>query len=135
MTIGQLASHTDVPVETIRYYERRGLIPEPRRRPSGYRDYADEDAQRLRFIRRAQKLGFTLAEIGFLLEVRGAGDVRAVRDHAAERLENVEEQIRALTAQRDRLADLVASCPGEGPPEACPILAQLEGHAEKPGTP
>lgn len=135
MTIGQLSDRTNVPVETIRYYERRDLIPEPSRRPSGYRDYEPEDADRLLFIRRAQRLGFTLNEIDLLLDLRRAGDVGAVRAHAAERLAALDEEIETLTRRRDRLAGLIAACPGAGPAGACPILTKLEGAERKAGTP
>ena len=130
MTRGQVADAADVTAETVRYYEERGLIPAPRRSPAGYRLYGPEYVERIRFVKRAQELGFTLAEAGGLLEVGldapdgGCGDVRA---EALAKLADVEQKLRDLGAIRDALRALAQACPGEGPLGACPILDALRG--------
>lgn len=110
LTIGELAAAARVNVETIRYYEREGILPEPTRSPSGYRQYDDRDRWRLAFIRRGKSLGFTLREIAELL---GAGEDRSVPDTlrmAEQRLALVEAELHALTATRDRLRRLIETC-------------------------
>jgi len=126
-TIGALASRAGVAIDTIRYYEREGLLPEPVRRASGYRSYDESSIAQLRFIRRAKGLGFTLEEIRELLVLsrdRRRG-VKAVKQRASQRLDAIDRRIAELTRVRDGLAELVASCPGHGKPEACPILQAL----------
>ncbi|MBX6419468.1 MAG: MerR family transcriptional regulator [Nevskia sp.] len=125
LTIGELARRTEVPIDTIRYYERRRLIAEPPRRPSGYRQYPEETLQRLRFIRRAKALGFTLEEIAELLALSGRRDVAAVKRGAQRKLEALEQRIAELTRIRDGLARLVRACSGHGRVEDCPILSAL----------
>jgi DNA-binding transcriptional MerR regulator len=111
LTIGKFAAAEGVGVETVRFYQRRGLLPLPDRRGAGgYREYTDADRWRLAFIRRARRLGFTLDEIGDLLgpaQARSAGDIEAA---AAAKLTAVDEQIRELTLQRCRLRRLVQVC-------------------------
>lgn len=127
MKIGELAKRTGCPVETIRYYEREGLLPEPQRRASGYRSYGDDAIAQLRFIRRAKNLGFTLEEIRELLSLstdRQRG-VKAVKQRAQQRLAAIDQRIAELHKVRDGLAQLVDSCPGHGKPEECPILRAL----------
>jgi len=127
MKIGELAKRSEVPIDTVRYYEREGLIPPPVRRASGYRDYLEVDVDRLRFMRRAKNLGFTLHEIRDLLSLTAmAGDdMAALKSHAQAKLQDVDERIRALTKMRDALGALVHACPGHGALERCPILAAL----------
>jgi len=130
LTIGQLAERTGfgVGVETIRYYERQGLIDDPPRTPSGYRQYAPEMVERLRFIRRAQGLGFTLEEIGDLLELR-VDEVSAcpgVEESARVRLEDVSTKIRELRGIKRSLERLVAACRAREPTGDCPILEALQ---------
>ncbi|MDI3260744.1 MAG: MerR family transcriptional regulator [Sinobacteraceae bacterium] len=125
LTIGQLARRAEVPIDTIRYYERNRLIAEPPRRPSGYRQYPEETLQRLRFIRRAKTLGFTLEEIAELLALSGRRDVAAVKRGAQRKLEALEQRIAELTRIRDGLARLVRACSGHGRVEDCPILSAL----------
>ncbi len=125
LTIGELARRTEVPIDTIRYYERRRLIAEPPRRPSGYRQYPEETLQRLRFIRRAKALGFTLEEIAELLALSGRRDVAAVKRGAQRKLAALEQRIAELTRIRDGLARLVRACSGHGRVEDCPILSAL----------
>jgi MerR family transcriptional regulator, copper efflux regulator len=123
MTIGRLAKQAGVNIDTIRYYERNGLIPEPTRRLSGYREYGLTDVARLRFILRAKDLGFTLAEIGELLSADR--DVKGVKRRAEGRLEQVERKIKELQRVRRGLKTLIEACPGHGDLEHCPIIAAL----------
>lgn len=127
LTIGAVAKRVGVAIDTIRYYEREGLLPEPQRRASGYRSYGEGTVAQLRFIRRAKELGFTLDEIRELLALsndRQKG-VTAVKQRAQQRLQAIELRIAELQRVRDGLAQLVESCPGHGMPEACPILRAL----------
>ena len=125
MTIGRLAKEAGVNIDTIRYYERNGLIPEPTRRLSGYREYGPTDVARLRFILRAKDLGFTLAEIGELLSLSADRDVSGVKHRAKDRLEQVEHKIKELQRVRRGLKTLIDACPGHGDLERCPIIAAL----------
>jgi MerR family copper efflux transcriptional regulator len=121
LTIGRLADRAGVHVETIRYYERRGLLAEPARSESGYRLYDEHDLWRLEFIARAKRLGFTLGEI---TELFGPGQTRApdaVIDAAHAKLAAVDEQMRVLTAQRCQLRRLVEVC-RHGDGAACVAL-------------
>ncbi len=129
MTIGAVAKRAGVAIDTIRYYEREGLLPEPLRRASGYRSYDEGVVQQLLFIRRAKDLGFTLEEIRELLALsadRHRG-VKAVKHRAQERLAAIEARIAELTRVRDGLEQLIDACPGHGSPEQCPILRALTG--------
>ena len=125
MTIGRLAKRTGVNIDTIRYYERNRLLPEPTRRLSGYREYGPADVARLRFIMRAKDLGFSLAEIAELLSLSADRDVRGVKRRAEAHLEQVEHKIKELQRVRRGLKTLVAACPGHGDHEHCPIIAAL----------
>lgn len=135
MTIGQLARAARVNVETVRYYERRGLLAEPARRPSGYRAYAPDAARRIQFIREAQQLGFSLQEIGELLWLRVAPEMscRDVKQRAeakiAEIERKIERKIEDLRCMRQALATLAESCYGEGPVSECPFLDALDRQA------
>lgn len=132
LTIGAVAKRVGVAIDTIRYYEREGLLPEPERRASGYRSYGEDALAQLRFIRRAKGLGFTLEEIRELLLLssdRRRG-VKAVKQRAARRLAAIDQRIAELQRVRDGLAQLVQSCPGHGAPEQCPILRALTDEAE-----
>ncbi|MDQ2971905.1 MAG: heavy metal-responsive transcriptional regulator [Pseudomonadota bacterium] len=127
MAIGAAAKRAGVGIDTIRYYEREGLLPPPRRRVSGYRDYDAFAVDRLRFIRHAKQLGFTLGEIRELLAVsidheRG---VRGVKQRAQARMAAMEQRIRELQRMRRGLKKLIDACPGRGDPAACPILGAL----------
>lgn len=127
LTIGSVARRVGVAIDTIRYYEREGLLPEPLRRASGYRSYNEGAVAQLRFIRRAKELGFTLEEIRGLLALsrdRQRG-VKAVKQRAQQRLDALDQRIAELTRVRNGLAELVAACPGHGKPEQCPILRAL----------
>jgi MerR family mercuric resistance operon transcriptional regulator len=132
VTIGQLARKAQVHVETVRYYERRGLLPPPARRWSGYRQYSHDDIIRLRFIKHAQRLGFSLKEIAELLSLRVDPDTscRDVKHRAEAKLVDIEEKIRTLERIKNALKQLVAACRGRGPTTMCPILEALETREE-----
>ncbi len=126
MTIGKIAAEADVAIDTVRYYERAGLLPEPPRRQSGYREYPADTVKRLRFIRRAKALGFSLPEIGELLDLSSSStDVRKVKNAAQAKLKLLDEKIAELTRVRDGLQKLVKHCPGHGKADNCPILNAL----------
>lgn len=127
MTIGAVSRNAGVPIDTIRYYERAGLLPEPRRRGSGYRDYDRGAIERLRFIRRAKSLGFSLDDIRELLALSADHEkgVRNVKQRAEARLAKLELQIQELQRMRRGLKHLITRCPGRGDPDACPILHAL----------
>ena len=125
MTIGRLAKEAGVNIDTIRYYERNGLIPKPVRRPSGYREYETGDVRRLRFIGRAKQLGFTLAEIAELMSLSADRDVGGVKRRAEQRVDQVEHKIKELQRVRRGLKTLIEACPGHGDVERCPIVAAL----------
>lgn len=127
LSIGAVARRSGVAIDTIRFYEREGLLPEPQRRASGYRTYDTGAVKRLRFIRRAKNLGFSLDEIRELLELSQDREhgVEAVKRRAAARLADLNHRIRELNRIRRGLRDLVEACPGHGRPEDCPILRAL----------
>ena len=128
LRIGELARAAGVGVETIRYYERRGLLAQPPRRASGYRRYPPSAARRVRFIRRAQALGFTLKEIEDLLALR-VDDERScaeVRALARAKLEDIERRVAALQQMGQALERVASRCRGRGPTSACPILEVLD---------
>ncbi|MFQ5668079.1 MAG: MerR family transcriptional regulator [Candidatus Binatia bacterium] len=130
LSIGQVAKQAGVGVETIRFYERQGLIEQPTRRPSGYRQYSAAAIDRLVFIQRAKQLGFSLREIGELLSLRvdgAAASCRAVKSPAQAKLADIEEKIRALRRMRSVLRQLVAACDEHRPMSECPILGALSG--------
>jgi len=123
--IGTLAKRAGVSIDTVRYYERGGLLAPKARLASGYRRYSDLEVARLRFIRRAQALGFTLKEVRELLALSKKRDVARVKRTAQEKLRDVEERIAQLERVRTGLADLIAACPGHGRAADCPILKAL----------
>lgn len=133
MTIGRIAKLAQVGVETIRFYEREGLLKEPPRRVSGYRQYPADTVDRVRFIRRAKYLGFTLKEIKELLSLRVAPRTRCahVRERAEAKVRDIDEKLRTLEAMRDALTKLISECSGDGPVTACPILEALEDQNER----
>lgn len=125
LSIGTLARRAGVSIDTVRYYERGGLLAPKTRLASGYRRYGELEVARLRFIRRAQALGFTLKEIKQLLALSNMRDVARVKRAAQEKLADVEERIASLERVRKGLAALVAACPGHGRAADCPILEAL----------
>ena len=128
LTIGRLAERAGVGVETVRFYERTGLLQEPDRKPSGYRQYKAETVARLRFIRRAKELGFTLKEIRELLSLRidPSTNCADVRTQAVAKLDDIEGRIRTLQKMKRSLVKLTKACSGTGTTSECPILDALD---------
>lgn len=124
-TIGGFAKAAGVGVETVRYYQRRGLLPEPARPPGEVRRYGDGDVRRLRFIRSAQAAGFTLNEIGELLDLDASDDRARARELAQARVAALDEKIAELREARDALAGLASAC-AKKRGGACPILSAFE---------
>ena len=124
----EVAAQAAVNVETIRFYERRGLLPKPPRTASGYRTFSPEMVPRIRFIKRAQDLGFSLKEIKELLSLRANPNTTCsdVRRRAEEKLLDIERRIRDLRRMGKTLARLAANCPGRGDTASCPILESLD---------
>lgn len=136
MTRSEVAEKAGVNPETLRYYERKELIPTPRRSDGGFRLYDESYVDRLRFIQRAKDLGFTLAEIKGLLDLRVDDEAtcRDVKETAEEKIEEVEEKLRDLKRIRQALRRLADACTGEqGPTSDCPILDTLETDAAVEG--
>jgi len=133
LTIGQLARRAKVNLETIRYYERRGLIAKPPRNESGYRQYSPEDLHRLEFIHRAKDLGFSLREILELLSLRRDPGMTCndVKERVEAKIVQVEGKIETLETIRGALSGLVKKCTGEGPAGRCPILKELESREKE----
>ncbi len=132
LTRGELARQSEVNLETLRYYEQRGLIPKPPRSHSNYRLYPEAAVPRVRFIKRAQGLGFTLKEIHELLVLRtqktaDCADVLAV---AQTKIEDIDAKIRELQGMREALARVASTCQGRGPLSECPILDALDPEEE-----
>jgi len=131
MTISRAAERADVGVETIRFYERRGLIEQPQKpRHGGYRFYDDLTVERIRFIRQAQELGFSLRQIAELLSLRAdpTADCSDVRMRAVSKREEVDRKIAQLRHIRAALDELIDTCPGGGALRACTIIDALDGH-------
>jgi|SRR5579875_408700 len=129
LRIGQLARLANVNVQTLRFYERKGLLPKPPRGPSGYREYTAEAVSLVKFIKRAQELGFSLREIKELLTLRKVpratcGDVAIV---AQRKIAEIEEKINDLQAMQTALSQLLAECKGVSPITQCPIIEALAG--------
>src|SRR5206468_12637450 len=132
LTIGQVATSADVNIQTIRYYERRGLFAAPKRTAVGYRQYADDAVARLRFIKHAQELGFSLREIQELLglRVRHGAACDAVERKTRQKIEVVQQKIRDFQRMKRTLERLAAACAVRRPTAECPILVVLEDHAD-----
>lgn len=128
LTIGQLARQANVHIETIRYYERRGLISEPPRRESGYRQYALDTVGRVQFIKRAQELGFSLKEIQELLSLHvDPGTTSAdIKRRAEAKLADIDAKLRDLSRMKAALMRLTVACRGRGPTSECPILNAIQ---------
>ena len=128
LTIGKVARHAGVGVETVRFYEREGLIEEPPRRQSGYRQYPEETVSRIRFIRRAKELGFSLKEIKELLSLRASPESRCadIQRRAETKIKDIEQKVRTLQRMKKALVKLTVACRGRGPVSECPILEALE---------
>lgn len=129
LTRGGVAREGGVNIETIRYYERRGLLPKAGRLASGYRAFQPEAVRRIRFIKHAQALGFSLKEIKELLSLRATPRARCadVRARAAEKIGEIDQKLRALRAMKRALEKLVTECTaGAAPATDCPILESLD---------
>ena len=127
LKIGEVAERSEVNLQTILYYERQKLLPEPPRLPSGYRMFPEQTVHRVRFIKRAQELGFSLAEIRDLLSIqvdpkKECSDVKRL---AKAKIADIEEKIRTLEAMKRVLDGLTKLCPGHGPSSECPILESI----------
>ncbi len=128
LRIGQLASRAGVGVETIRFYERSGLIEDPPRSESGYRRYSEEAVHHVRFIRRVSRLGFSLDEVREILDLRleATGSLGDVRRKVEAKIRAMDARIADLQRIREALASLAGRCTGEGPVSDCPILEALD---------
>ena len=128
LTTSELARQGGVNLESIRFYERERLLPKPPRTASGYRMFTAEDVRRVRFIKRAQELGFSLREIKELLALRFDPDTSCgdVRKRAETKLSDIDQKISDLKRMRKVLARLTTACPGRGNPSGCPILESLD---------
>ena len=127
LTVGRLAEIAEVNIETIRYYERRGLLPEPKRNESGYRVYDSEALNQLHFILNAKRVGFSLREIGELLSLKVIPDTRCtdVRIRAEEKIKEIDRKIAELKRIRRALDRLTRACEGNAPVEECRIIRIL----------
>jgi len=128
LSISQLAKQAEVNIETLRYYEKIGLIPAPARKSSGYRQYSPDYIQRIHFIKGAKELGFTLKEIQDLLELRVDADTTCdeVREQAEAKIETIEAKMKDLQRIKKALKKLTAACRTTGPTGDCPLLEALE---------
>lgn len=129
LTIGQVAKLAGVNRETLRYYEREGIIEQPERKDSGYRIYPPSIVKRIRFIKRAQELGFSLKEISELMALRNDTEdatCRDVKQYAQDKVKVIEKKLADLKRMRTRLVELVAVCNEENPINTCPILDAFE---------
>lgn len=134
MRTSVVAQRAGVNVQTLRYYERRGLLPEPERLPSGYRAYGDEAVRIVRFIRRAQQLGFSLEDIDILLDLSAGGPTScdAARALATDKVAQLDEKLAAITAMRDSLVRLIETCTFPRDRRECPLLHAMD--ADEGGT-
>lgn len=128
LNIGDAARRGGVSVEAMRYYERQGLIARPERDANGYRRYTPDHVLRIKFIKRAQNVGFTLRDIGDLLSLRAdpGASCNDVRDHARAKLVEIDEKIEVLVRMRHILAAWTDACPSDAPVSECPILDALD---------
>ena len=124
-TIGGVARAAGVNVETVRYYQRTGLVPVPKRVFGGFREYPPEIVTRVRFIKRAQQLGFTLAEVKNLLALEDGQNCIEARELAATKLETIEARIADLSRMRRTLRNLINQCGAGGGKISCPIIDSL----------
>lgn len=128
LKISEVAERGGVNLQTIRYYEREGLLPKPPRLSSGYRVFPGDTVNRVRFIKRAQELGFSLAEVRELLSIRidPRKECSDVKHLAQTKIADIDDKIRTLKAMKRVLNGLTEMCPGRGPSNACPILESID---------
>jgi MerR family transcriptional regulator, copper efflux regulator len=133
LKIGEVAQRSEVGVETIRYYERQGLLVEPRRRPSGYRQYDESVVVRLHFIRRAKQLGFTLSEIKELLALWFNMETKCihVRQRAEQKIGEIEDKIRSLQQMKRSLKKIIGHCENRDVIDECPLWLGFAEHRKK----
>ena len=127
-SIGQVAKQSGVSVETVRYYEKEGLLEVPERKESGYRQFKGDTIARLSFIQQAKKLGFSLKEIGELLSITSDANTvcNDVKQLSQDKLVDIENKIKMLQQMRKSLKNLIEVCPGQAPINDCPILDALQ---------
>jgi MerR family mercuric resistance operon transcriptional regulator len=132
LTIGQVAKRAGIGIETVRFYEREGLLEEPQRKPSGYRQFDEGIVARLRFIRRAKELGFTLHEIKELLSLKldPSTTCADVKKRAEAKIADIEAKLDSLKRMKQALVKLTKACTGRGTTSDCPILDALDGEEE-----
>lgn len=132
LRVGEVARRAGVRVQTIHFYERRGLLPKPSRTTSNYRAYPEGAVLRVLFVKRAQELGFTLREIEELLSLRAAPGTRCadVRARAEAKVRDIDARLHLLQAMRKALTKLIGECSGERPVTQCPILEALDSEDE-----
>jgi len=132
LTIGEVAKQAQVRIETLRYYERMGLVTPPPRNGANYRLYPEETVRRVQCIKRAQQLGFSLKEIAELLALRATPETPCadIRTRALAKIDTIDEKLRTLHAMKHALTQLVAECSGRGEITDCPILASLDTEGE-----
>ena len=133
LKIGEVAKETGIGIETIRFYERKGLLDEPDRKPSGYRQYDESVVARLRFIRRSKELGFTLSEINELLGLWFDTETKCsdVRTKAQTKIEEIEEKVKTLKGMKRSLKKLIDQCHERGSLDGCPLLDGLGDRKRK----
>lgn len=133
LTIGKLAKRVNLGIETVRFYERQGLIEPPPRTDSNYRVYPEEEVTRLRFIKRAKSLGFTLGEIRELLFIRHDPNATKadIKNRTLSKINDIQQKITDLTRIKTALEQLASSCDGHGSLEECPILEALDSENDK----
>jgi Hg(II)-responsive transcriptional regulator len=131
LTIGRLAKAAEVGIETIRYYQQRALLPLPEAVQGAFRHYPEELVDRIRFIKRAQSLGFTLDEIGALLQLNDGVNRRSIRKLASERLDHTRHKINDLQRMESVLSELIHECESTDCARSCPIITSLAGKSDK----
>lgn len=131
LTTSELARQGGINLESVRFYEKQGLLPKPPRTGLGYRVFQPESVRRVRFIKRAQELGFSLREIKELLALRSDSSCADVRERADAKMNDIEQKIRDLQRMKKSLSRLLGKCPGRGPSSACPIMDCLEAEFRK----
>ena len=127
LNIGEVAAQAGVNRQTLRYYERRGILAEPERTAAGYRKYPSETVRVIRFIKRAQDLGFTLTEVEDLLTIRDTRSRTRARALASAKLESIDSKVRDLLRMKAALETLVTTCACSGSASHCPILEAFDG--------
>ena len=134
LKVGEVARRASVNLQTVHYYEREGLVPRPPRTASNYRMYTKDAVRRVRFIKRAQELGFTLKEIKELLSLRATPRARCadVYKRAEVKIQDIDGKVRTLRAMRKALSSLMSECVGRSPVSECPILGALASERKKP---